>query len=249
MEYGGIIVTLIMPTLNEIDGVKAILPKIRREWYDQLLFVDGNSTDGTAEYLRQEGCEVHIQKRKGMRHAYLEILPFIRGNVVVTFSPDGNSVPELIPLLVEKMRTGFDMVIVSRYLDDARSDDDDPVTAFGNWLFTKSINLFHGSTYTDAMVIFRAYKTELITELELDRDEPYWPEKIFRTNLSWEPLLSIRCAKKGLRVSELAGDEPPRIGGVRKLQVFRWGCGYMAQVIGEIFYWRMSRYLQRGRGR
>ena len=34
------------------------------------------------------------------------------------------------------MREGYDLVIGRRYLGDAKSEDDDIVTAFGNWLFT-----------------------------------------------------------------------------------------------------------------
>jgi glycosyltransferase involved in cell wall biosynthesis len=55
--------TLIIPTLNEIDGVREIMPKIRDEWYDQLIIVDGNSTDGTIEYLREKGYPVYLQKK------------------------------------------------------------------------------------------------------------------------------------------------------------------------------------------
>jgi hypothetical protein len=48
----------------------------------------------------------------------------------------------------------------------------------------------------------------------------------------------VRCAKRNLKVTEIPGDEPKRIGGERKLQVIRWGLGYMAQVIAETVYWR-----------
>src|SRR5512147_1763551 len=108
-------VTLVIPTLNEIDGMKAIMPKIKREWVDQILVVDGNSTDGTAEWAREHGYEVVVQKRKGMRYAYMDALPYIKGDVMLTFSPDGNSIPELIPECIKKMKEGYDMVIVSRY--------------------------------------------------------------------------------------------------------------------------------------
>lgn len=60
-------VTLLIPTLNEIDGLKNTLPRIKKEWYDQLLVVDGNSTDGTADFARSQGCEVLMQKSKGLR--------------------------------------------------------------------------------------------------------------------------------------------------------------------------------------
>lgn len=48
------------------------------------------------------------------------------------------------------------MVIASRYLGAAKSEDDDFVTAFGNWLFTGTVNWLHGGHYTDAMVIYES---------------------------------------------------------------------------------------------
>jgi glycosyltransferase involved in cell wall biosynthesis len=228
--------TLLVLTLNEIEGMKAIMPKIRRDWCDQIIIVDGGSTDGTIEWAREQGYFVYVQKQKGFRHAYTEVLPYIEGDVVITFSPDGNSIPELIPELIDKMKEGYDMVIVSRYLGGAKSEDDDIITAFGNWLFTKTVNILHGGHYTDAMVIFRAYKTKLIYDLQLDKDEGYkLAEKLFRTQISWEPLLSVRAAKRKLKVAEIPGDEPARIGGERKLKVLKWGAAYYFQFIRELF--------------
>jgi glycosyltransferase involved in cell wall biosynthesis len=231
--------TLLIMTLNEINGMKAIMPMIDKAWVDQIIVVDGGSTDGTVEWANENGYTVYIQKKKGFRHAYVEVMPQIKGDALITFSPDGNSVAELIPHLINKMKEGYDMVIVSRYLDNAKSYDDDLITAFGNWLFTKTINLLFSARYTDAMVIFRCYKTKMIHDLELDSDEGFLSaEKIFRTNISWEPLLSVRAAKRKLRVTEIPGDEPPRIGGERKLKVLKWGAAYYFQFFREIFCWR-----------
>ncbi len=233
-------VTLLIPTLNEIDGMKEIMPKIHKDWYDQLLIIDGQSTDGTIEYCKEKGYEIVVQQKKGMRNAYMEALPHVTGDVVLTFSPDGNSIPELIPECIAKLKEGnYDMVIVSRYAEGAKSYDDDAITAFGNKMFTTFINWFHGGHYTDAMVIYRAYRKSLITELDLDKDASYaFEEKLFRTNISIEPLLSIRCAKRKLKVAEIPGDEPAREGGERKLQVLRWGAAYMFEVFREIFVWK-----------
>jgi glycosyltransferase involved in cell wall biosynthesis len=232
--------TLLVLTLNEIEGMKAIMPRVAPDWCDQIIIVDGGSTDGTIEWATAHGYEVYVQKRRGFRHAYTEVLPRVKGDVIVTFSPDGNSIPELIPALLDRMRAGgCDMVIVSRYLGPAKSHDDDIVTAFGNWLFTKTINVLHGGSYTDAMVIFRAYRTTLIRELALEQDEGYrFVERLFRTEISWEPLLSVRAAKRKLRVEEIPGDEPPRIGGERKLKVLKWGAAYYLQFLRELFFWR-----------
>ena len=55
-------VTLFMPVLNEIDGLRAILPQINRQWFDQILMVDGGSRDGSVEVAREHGIEVYISE-------------------------------------------------------------------------------------------------------------------------------------------------------------------------------------------
>jgi glycosyltransferase involved in cell wall biosynthesis len=231
--------TLLIPTLNEIDGMKIIMPQIKREWCDQILVVDGNSTDGTPEWARENGYEVCMQKSPGLRGAYVDSWPLIRGDIVITFSPDGSSLPELIPPLIAKMKEGYDMVIVSRYMPPAKSQDDSLLTGFGNWFFTTAINLLHGGRLTDAMVMYRAYRTNLYYELDIDKDNGYTtPERLFFTNLGCEPLLSVRALKRRLKVAEIPGDEPLRVGGVAKLQMWRWGAGYLFQVLRELFWWK-----------
>lgn len=235
--------TLLALTLNEIDGVQAIMPQVeayrRSGLIEQILVVDGGSTDGTVEWCRANGFEVYVQRRKGIRFAYLETLPLLKGDVILTISPDGNCPPESIPAVLEKMEQGYDLVIGSRYLGDAKSQDDDIVTGFGNWLFTRTVNLLHGGRYTDAMVIYRAFRRELIYDLDLDKEESYrLPERLFGTVISWEPLMAVRAAKARKRIGEVAVGEPPRIGGERKLQIFRWGAAYYFQFWWELFHWR-----------
>ena len=231
-------VTLLIPTLNEIGGMKEIMPRIKKEWYDQLLIVDGSSNDGTIEYCKEKGYPFLIQKKKGIRHAYIEALPYIEGDAVITFSPDGNSIPELIPALIEKMKQGYHMVIVSRYARGARSYDDDIITAFGNWMFTNLINLLYAARYTDAMVMFRGWRKEVFYSLDLDKEESYsLEEKIFCTKIGVEPLLSVRAAKRKLSCADLPGDEPRRIGGERKLKVLQWGGAYLLTIFRNLFSW------------
>ncbi len=231
--------TLVALTLNEIDGVKAILPQIDRLWFDQILVLDGGSRDGTIEWCRENGYEVYVQKKHGIRYAYLEGLPLFRGDVILTISPDGNCPVESIPALLAKMKEGYDLVIGSRYLGEASSQDDDWITGFGNWLFTRTVNLLHSGRYTDAMVIYRAFRRDLIYELDLHKEESYLlPETLFGTVMSWEPLMSVRAAKKRKRIGEVSVGEPPRIGGERKLQIWRWGAAYYFQFFRELWYWR-----------
>src|SRR5262245_27977980 len=187
--------TLLLPTINEIEGMKTIMPRVDPAWVDEILVVDGGSTDGTVEYAVKAGYKVHHQKSKGITYAYQEALEVATGDVVIAFSPDGNSIPERIPDLVAKMREGYDMVIVSRYCHGAKSEDDDVVTAFGNRVFTAAINLLFGGRYTDTLVMFRAWRRDVVRS---------FPANMPRAGI--EPMLSIRCAKRRLRTTDIPGD-------------------------------------------
>ena len=181
--------TLFIPTLNEIDGVKVIMPQVKREWVDEIIFLDGNSTDGTADWLRGQGYRVIPQQSKGLALAYWECFDAMAGDVIIVFTPDGNSIPEIIPALVEKMKEGYDLVIASRYLGRAKSQDDDLITGFGNWMFTRMMNLLFGTKYTDVCVSYRAFKMSLVRSLDLTRSR----------HPLLEQELMIRAFKHGLR--------------------------------------------------
>ena len=204
-------VSLLVMTLNEVEGLKAIMPRIKRDWIDQIIVVDGGSTDGSIEYAREMGYRLHFQKERGIRLALIENYPNIKGDIIITFSPDGNSVPEEIPALIEKMKKGYDMVIVSRYLGEARSFDDTFISRLGNWSFTKIINFLFGFHYTDALVMFRAYKREVPEKLGIIKRRSPLYERLIGRYISWEPQLSVRCAKRRLKISEIPGDEPLRV--------------------------------------
>lgn len=211
--------TLIIPTLNEIDGVKAVMPKIQKSWCDEIVIIDGGSKDGTVEWLRENGWTVLIQEQKGLGHGYRQALKATTGDVIITFSPDGNSIPELIPALIEEMKKGYDMVIASRYLGGAKSDDDDYLTSWGNPLFTFMINFCFGGKYTDSLVIFRAYKRDLLTRCKIDA-----------VHMTYEAQISIRAAKYKLKIGEIPGDEPKRVGGERKMSPFGTGLAILAEI-------------------
>ena len=192
--------------MNELGGMKVIMPQIQRNWVHEILIVDGGS-DGTFEYAVEQGYRVLKQKSKGLVGAYREGVAAAIGDAILTFSSDGNSVPALIPLLVTKFHEGgYDMVIASRYLPGAKSEDDDTVTAFGNWMFTKMINLAFSANYTDTLCMLRIWKKDLFYKSENMRVE--------RAGL--EPVFCIKAAKLKLKVGEVPGDEPARIAGIRK---------------------------------
>ena len=202
--------TLLVPVLNEIRGLRIIMPRVPE--VTQVLVLDGGSTDGSVRWCLDQGYEVYTQHQHGLRFGFCEALEKVRGDVIVTFSPDGNSDPTRIAPLLAEMQRGYDMVIVSRYLPPAVSEDDTPLTRAANWTFTQLINRLFGGHYTDALVLFRAYRRTLVEELGISAPRADWWERRIGRYISWEPMLSIRAAKAGCRVGEIPGDEPHRIG-------------------------------------
>ena len=197
---------------------------------DEIIVVDGGSTDGTIEFARAAGLHVHSQTTRGYGEGLLEAIRLSRCDVIIEFNPDGNSIPEDIPRIIAKINEGYDLVIGSRYLDGAKSDDDDWLTATGNWMFTRIVNLLFGTQYTDVLVGFRAYRRE--PALRLDLDAP---------GLSWPCQSSTRFARAGLRVTEIPAHEPARIGGNRKMMPFRTGCQITQLILRDFFTFHPKR--------
>lgn len=232
-------VAIIIPALNEIEGMKWFMPRIKKEWHSELIVVDGGSVDGTFQYCKDNGYPVFVQSGKGYANALDEAFRLTKNDIVITVTPDGNSLPEVIPQLVQKLLEGYDMVIASRYLGQAKSYDDDIFTSFGNILFTKIINLLFRAKYTDTLVGFRAYRRSAIEKMRLcgqDRQGGAARRKFIGMNIemnSWDPGSSIRAAKLRLKVGEISGDEPKRIGGKRKLSIIKGGLGVLLQILYE----------------
>lgn len=216
--------TLIVPTFNEIECLPAVLPSIKPEWIDEIIVVDNHSTDGTVEWCAQHGYRVITQTTRGYGNAIREAVAVSTGDIIIEFPPDGSSLPEKIPELIKKIESGYDMVIASRYLGNAKSEDDDFLTGFGNALFTLLTNIFFGTHYTDSLVGFRGYKKSAYKTLGLDAP-----------HLNWVTQSSIRFPKYGYKVGEIEADEPKRIGGKRKMSPFKTGMSLL-EVLWKEFW-------------
>jgi glycosyltransferase involved in cell wall biosynthesis len=226
-----------MPTLNEVEGLKAVLPGIDRKLFQEIIVADGNSTDGTIEFCREQDLRVVFQNGKGLPNAYECALSATTADAVVIYTPDGNSKADLLPVICEELRNGYDMVVASRYLGEARSYDDDALTALGNRLFTWTVNFLFGVKFTDVLVGLRGYRRDAMERMGLPRmSYENWLRKRFLYMNSWELGASLRAARLGLKVFEIPGDEPKRIGGTRKLSIIKNGTGGLLQVIDDFLF-------------
>jgi glycosyltransferase involved in cell wall biosynthesis len=222
--------TLAILALDEIDALPSVLPKIDRAWVDEIIVVDGGSTDGTIEWCEAHGFRVLRQSRRGYGAGMRELISIAQGEIIIEFMADGNCKPETIPLLVAKMHDGYDLVVASRYMRGARSLDDTPVTRFGNWVFTRTINMLFGAHFEDAMMGYRAYRKSKFETMEMDED-----------GLTFPTQGSIQFTRYGYRVTEIPSDEPRRIGGQRKAKNIGTGIELVRMIGKEAYRARISR--------
>jgi len=233
--------SLFMPTLNEQAGLSAMLPRIDPRWFDEVLVVDGNSTDGTASEVAKYGYRLIHQKGRGLVDAWNTGFENTSGDIFIVFTPDGNCIPELLPTLIAKISDGYDMVSVSRYLPPAKSHDDTFISALGNYTFTKAINLLFGAHHTDTLGGYRAYRRDAILAMNLHRQhEESHLRRRFPLINTWEIGAAIRSAKLGLRTIDIPGDEPVRWGGISKMSVIRNGTAGVTQIGSELLSGRRA---------
>lgn len=239
MEENCAKIGLWLPILNEIEGLQAIVPQIDKTLFHEIIAVDGGSTDGSIEFCQSNGIKVLRQPSKGMPDASEYALKNTTSDIIIIFTPDGNSLPESLPEMCQKMREGYDMVIASRYLDDAVSHDDGIVTSLGNKVFTGLVNFIFRSKYTDVLVAYRGYKRSAIEKMRLDKHtEEHWLRKRFFYMNGWELGSAIRAAKLKLRVTEISAHEPKRIGGKSKLSILKNGSGSALQILHDFVYFK-----------
>jgi len=216
---------LIVLTLNEIDGIKQIMPKIKKDWVDEIVVIDGGSTDGSIEELRKMGFRVIIQEKKGHGNAIQVGVDATTSDNIVIFGPDGNHEPEEIIRLVEKIKEGYDQVMLSRFGEWSINLDAGRIDTFGNRMFAFLANIFFHGHMTDVLNESRIITRKAMAELKFDAEQ-----------LDSTYQMSIRGMKKKQKIAEIVGNEGIRIGGKRKVRSFQTGCLLLQRFFKELFY-------------
>ena len=159
---------LLILTFNEVDGIRKIMPHVKREWVDELVVIDGGSTDGTIEEAKKMGLKVLLQKNKGYGAAVTLGVEVTKSDNIVLFGPDGNHEPEEIIKLISKAQEGYDQILVSRFGKGSVNLDAGKIDAFGNKMFTFLTNLFFGGDLTDVLNGSRLITRKAMTEIKFD---------------------------------------------------------------------------------
>ena len=190
--------TLVMYTMNEIEGVKGIFEKIPIDLFDQFIVMDNHSNDGTVEFLEEHDVNVIQQKNPGRTNALIEAIEHASGDIIVNLSSDGNENPEDIPK----------MVTASRFLPESKVDVEDDklrIRVFGNKICAMLVNLCWGTNVTDTTNALRGFTKSCYKRAKLNT---------FGYTENFQ--LTIRCGKLKIKTTEIPTQELPRIGGVVK---------------------------------
>jgi len=208
-------VSIVVFEINEINGMQTVMPQIRREWYDEIIVVDGGSTDGTLEYCKKNGYEVFVQKEKGVGAAMNEGVKKAKGDIILLYAPDGSFLVDRIPIMIELLKEGNDLINVSRYSKGSKSFDDTWFTGLGNRLFSQLARILIGWDIRDFLYTYIGFRRALVEELQFDTNEWTWGQRLL-----------IESFKRGKKIVEIPGSEPKRIGGTVKMPKFKagWVC-------------------------
>ena len=215
---------LLILTWNEVDAIRVIFPKIKKEWVDEILVVDGGSTDGTIEETKKNGFRIIQQEIKGHGGAIISGIKNTISDNIIIFGPDGNHEPEEIPRLIQKIEEGYDQVVVSRFTKQSVIREPNyGFVKFGNKFFTFFANILFKGNLSDTMTDSRIITRNAFNELDFDA--------LFSDSTL---TMSIRGMKKRQRMTEIIGDQGRRIGGERKMKPFKTGMVLIKRILKEL---------------
>ena len=177
-------IVVILPTYNEKDNIALMIRALQEQFVKiphdmNILVVDDNSPDGTAEIVRAEAKVakniflITGQKQglgaayvRGMQHAINEL----HADAVMEMDSDFSHKPEDVPRLIEALDSGADFAIGSRYVPGGKIPED--------WSFLRRMNSKWGNVFAryvaglysvkDCTAGFRAIRAEVIRKIDFE---------------------------------------------------------------------------------
>ena len=194
--------SVIIPTHNEGQAIGRVLADLPSSLVTEVIVVDSNSTDGTAEVARKMGARVISEPRRGYGRACLTGLANTKdADIVVFLDGDYSDRPAELPTLLAPILEGrADIALGSRLSGEANRGALPWHQAFGNRLAAGLIGLLYGVKITD-LGPFRAGRAEVLRALALE--EPTY---------GWAVETILKGAIAGYRIVEIPVSYYPRIG-------------------------------------
>lgn len=218
--------TVVVPTLNEEATLDEVLTEVAR-YADEVIVIDGHSTDRTPEVARRHGVRFLLDEGRGKGCAVRMGLRVAAHPIVVFVDADGSHEPRDIPRLVQPIRDGeADLVIGSRMTggsDELSSDVYEFVRLAGSMIINLCINYRWRVRLSDTQNGFRAILRDVGSALELRAD-----------GTTVEQEMAMKALGHGYRVVNVPSHEFRRKGGHSKVDVKRVWPAYVWNIVANV---------------
>lgn len=221
-------VSVIIPTLNEEHTLREVITGCR-PYADELLVVDGHSTDNTRAVAESEQVRVVLDNGKGKGAALRHAVQCVSGDIIVFIDADGSHDPRDIPALVEPIFSGrADHVSGSRLIggsSELHGGFDECFRLMGSSFITACINWRFKQRLSESQNGFRAIRRDVFLQLGL------------RENITTiEQEMIMRTLKKGFRMAEVPSHEHTRKMGYSKISIRRVCFRYVYTLVKYLFF-------------
>lgn len=199
-----IMLSIIIPTLNEEEGIAKVICSIPEEIRKQseVIVVDVSS-DLTPVIAERLDAKVIRAEKKGKGRQMRQAVENSQGDILIFLDGDGTDPPQYIPKLLEELKTA-DLVLGCRYLQDFEIDDKNLRRIFKVYGFfiTRLFWLVGFKVLGDPLAGFRAIRRRDWDKLNLKSDD-----------FKIETEMNIKAVKQGFVVKEVAIPHLRRCGG------------------------------------
>jgi glycosyltransferase involved in cell wall biosynthesis len=167
---------VIIPAFNEERTIGQVLQDTAQVMDElgmpyEIIVVDDGSTDQTGLVASiHKAIIIRNSTNRGKGYSIRRALQYAHGDLIVTMDSDGEHQPKEIPILIEPLYNGTDIVAGSRFLGANPHLVTTRVRQLGNFLFNFAIILITGNRITDSQTGFRALKRNIIEKLHLESD-------------------------------------------------------------------------------
>ncbi len=195
-------VSVVIPTRNEAEAIARVLTDIPAGIVNEVIVVDGSSSDGTPEIAAKLGARVVHEPRRGYGRACLTGLANASApDIVVFLDGDYSDRPVELPLLLAPLREGTADIALGSRLTGPRITGAMPWhSVFGNRIAANLICVMYGAKITD-LGPFRAARADVLRRLALEQ-----------TTYGWAVEMILKGALQGFRIVEVPVSYHPRIG-------------------------------------
>jgi dolichol-phosphate hexosyltransferase len=160
-------ISLVIPCYNEEEGIAHVLKSLPRDVIDEVLVVDNNSTDRTAEVATSSGARVVSEKIQGYGAAYQRGFREATKDIIVTMDGDGTYPVEEITFLVKHLiDQNLDFISGTRFpLKNKKSMFG--VNKLGNTILTWIFNLVTFKRIKDCESGMWVFKRQVVEQMKL----------------------------------------------------------------------------------